>query len=266
MGLAGNERREGGAAVRIAVAGGTGRVGKPVVEAVRAGGHEPVVLSRSNGVDVTTGAGLDKALDGARVVIDVSNVTALGRRKSVAFFEAAAGNLIQAGQRAGVAHLVVLSIVGIDRVDTGYYAGKRRQEELALSGGIPASVLRATQFHEFIAQLLERERGPVALVPRMLSQPIAAREVASALVDLALGAPAGMAPEIAGPEPLEMTDMARRFVAARGLRRMVVPVRVPGTAGRAMASGALLPTGPGLRGQETFGEWLTGLSPAAGQP
>jgi uncharacterized protein YbjT (DUF2867 family) len=256
MGWAGSHLDEGGEAVRIAVAGGTGRVGKPVVEAVRAAGHEPVVLTRSNGVDVTTGAGLDRALDGASVVIDVSNVTTLGRRKSVAFFEAATGNLIQAGQRAGVTHLVVLSIIGIDRVDTGYYAGKRRQEELALSGGIPASVLRATQFHEFIAQLLERERGPVALVPRMRSQPVAAREVASALVDLALGGPAGMAPGLAGPEPLEMTDMARRFLRAKGLRRVVVPVRVPGTAGQGMASGALLPTGPGPRGRETFGEWL----------
>ena len=246
--------------MRIAVVGGTGRVGKPVVEAVRARGHEPVVLSRSTGVDVTTGAGLAGALDGTPVVIDVSNVATIGRKKSVAFFAAAIGNLVQAGLRAGVSHLVVLSIVGVDRVDLGYYAGKRRQEELALSGRIPASVLRATQFHEFAAQLLERQHGPVALVPRMRSQPVAAREVAGALVDLALGEPAGMAPELAGPEPLEMTDMVRRYLHAHAGRRPVVPMRVPGKAGRTMATGALLPTGPGPRGTQTFGEWLAGAA------
>jgi uncharacterized protein YbjT (DUF2867 family) len=247
--------------MKTAVAGGTGCVGRFVVGALRANGDEPVVLARSAGVDITTGAGLDDALRGVSTVIDVSNVTTFSRRASVGFFEAATGHLLEAGQRAGVSHHVALSIVGIDRVDNGYYAGKRRQEELVASGGIPASVLRATQFHEFVAQILDRGKGPVAVVPRMLTQPIAAREVADALVAIAVGPPLGLAPELAGPQPLELTDLAHRLEQARSSHRLVVSLPVPGRAGRAMATGGLLPTGPGPRGVQTFGEWL--LSPDA---
>ncbi|MGI8334242.1 SDR family oxidoreductase [Actinomadura scrupuli] len=244
--------------MRIAVAGGTGQVGKFVVDAVRAAGHEPTVISRSAGVDITTGSGLAEALQGTSAVIDVSNVTTTSRRKSVAFFEAGTRNLLGAGRAAGVSHHVALSIVGIDRVDFGYYEGKRRQEELLLAGPVPASILRATQFHEFAIQVLERGGGPFALVPRMATQPIAAREVAHALVELAVREPAGMAPDLAGPERRELTDMARQVLRARGGHRVVVPLRLPGAAGRAMAGGALLPAGPGPRGKQTFAQWLAG--------
>lgn len=243
--------------MKIAVAGGTGVVGRRVVEAIWDGGDTPVVLARSTGVDVTTGAGLDEALAGVSAVIDVANVVALGSRKSVAFFEAATANLLDAGRRAGVAHHVALSIVGCDRLDFGYYHGKRRQEELVLADGVPGSVLRATQFHEFAAQMLQRGgAGPFALVPRMVSQPVAAREVAAALVELAGKPPAGLAPELAGPEPRQMPDLVRRYAQARGERRVVVPVRMPGKVGRAMVGGALLPTEPGPRGRMTFEAWL----------
>jgi uncharacterized protein YbjT (DUF2867 family) len=241
--------------MRIAVVGGTGWVGKFVVEAARTAGHEPMVISRSTGVDITAGSGLVDALRGTRAVIDVSNVITMRKRVSVAYFEAGTRNLLAAGQTAGVSHHVALSIVGVDRVEFGYYGGKRRQEELVLAGAVPASILRSTQFHEFAAQILERG-GPFAVVPRMASQPIAAREVAQALVELAVGEPVKMAPELAGPERLEMTDMVHRILRARGSRRVVVPLRLPGAAGRAMASGALLPTAAGPRGQETFAEWL----------
>ncbi|MCW2917057.1 MAG: hypothetical protein JWN52_5125 [Actinomycetia bacterium] len=244
--------------MRIAVAGGTGWVGKFVVDAVRAAGHEPTVISRSNGVDITTGSGLVDVLQETSAVIDVSNLTTTSKSKSVAFFEAGTRNLLAAGQAAGVSHHVALSIVGVDRVGFGYYIGKRRQEELVLAGSVPASILRATQFHEFAAQILERGGGPFALVPRMASQPIAAREVAQALVGLAAREPVGMAPELAGPEQLEMTDLARQILRARGGHRVVVPLRLPGAAGRAMAEGALLPTGPGPRGKQTFSQWLAG--------
>jgi uncharacterized protein YbjT (DUF2867 family) len=247
--------------MKTAVAGGTGCVGRFVVEALRANGDEPVVLARSTGVDLTTGAGLDDALRGVSVVIDASNVTNLTRRASVGFFEAATGHLLEAGQRAGVSHHVALSIVGIDRLDYGYYAGKRRQEELVLSGDAPASVLRATQFHEFVAQLLDRAKGPVAVVPRMRTQPIAAREVAEALVAIAAGPPIGLAPELAGPQPLELTDLVHRLLQARGSHRLVARLPVPGKVGRAMANGGLLPTAPGPRGVQTFAEWV--LSPDA---
>ena len=242
--------------MRIAVAGGTGLVGRYVVTALIDAGHDPVVLSRTQGVDLASGTGLDQALAGAQVVVDVSNVATLSRRRAVEFFSASTRHLQEAGARAGVRHLVVLSIVGVDRVDTGYYAGKRRQEELALAGPIDASVLRATQFHEFAQQLLARSRGPVVVVPKMRVQPVAAREVANALVTLTLGPAAGYAPEIAGPEERDLVDMVRRVVQARGLRRVLLPLRLPGAAGRAMADGALLPTESGPRGRQTFDEWL----------
>ena len=242
--------------MRVAVAGGTGVVGRHVVAAAATAGHEPVVLARSRGVDVTTGQGLEVALSGADVLVDVSGRTTTSRRASVAFFTAATEHLLAAAQRAGVRHHVVLSIVGIDRVDFGYYAGKRAQEALVLSGPVPASVLRATQAHEFAAQVLGRVRGPVALVPRMQVQPVAAREVATALVRLATGSAAGVAPELAGPQVHDLVDLARRVLRAGGQRRPVLPVRLPGAAGKAMATGALLPTGPGPRGQQSFTDWL----------
>jgi uncharacterized protein YbjT (DUF2867 family) len=240
---------------RIAVAGGTGMVGRHVVDRCRELGHEPVVLARSLGVDVTTGVGLASALAGVDAVVDVTNVTTLSRRTAVAFFESATTHLLAAEQAAGVAHHVVLSIVGVDRVDFGYYLGKRRQEELALGGPVPASVLRATQFHEFPGQLLDRG-GPVAIIPAMLSQPVAAREVAEALVDLAVGDAVGLAAELGGPEQHQMSDLVRRVRDARGWRRPVWAVRLPGRAAAGMAKGGLLP-GPGARtGRQTFAEWL----------
>jgi uncharacterized protein YbjT (DUF2867 family) len=243
--------------VKIAVAGGTGLVGKMIVEALIAGADTPIVLARSAGVDLTTGEGLDARLAGASAVIDVSNVTTLRAKKSAAFFAAATRNLLSAGQRAGVGHHVVLSIVGIDRVPFGYYLGKRRQEELALSGRFPATVLRATQFHEFAAQLLARG-GTVVPVPAGPSQPIAAREVADALVAICRSEPAGLLPDLAGPRAEDLPDMVRRVARARGGRRLIIGIRLPGAPGRAMAAGGLLPAGDGPRGTQTFSEWLEG--------
>ena len=177
--------------MRVAVAGGSGLAGRLVVRALVAAGHVPTVVARSTGVDLTTGAGLDEALAGVDAVIDVSNVVATRKQGSVAFFAASTANLLGAGARAGVRHHVVLSIVGVDRVDFGYYFGKRRQEELARASGRPVSILRTTQFHEFAGQLLVRNAGPVVVVPRMQVQPVAAREVADALVALATGTAGG---------------------------------------------------------------------------
>ena len=239
--------------MRIAVAGGTGQVGKLVVDAARERGHEPVVIARSTGVDLTTGAGLEAALDGVEVIIDVSNVTTTSRAKAVAFFETVTSTLLNAAAKAGTKHHIALSIVGCDRVGLGYYAGKMRQEELVLNGAVPATVLRATQFHEFAGQLLSGVPGPIAIVPSMRVQPIAVREVAEALADLVLDKPQAMAPEIAGPRVESLVDMARRLIAAGGARqRPVLPLPLPG----AMSSGGLIPQGPGPRGTETFTEWL----------
>ncbi|MEV4823246.1 SDR family oxidoreductase [Micromonospora sp. NPDC049274] len=247
--------------MRIAVAGGTGWVGHLVVDAVRAAGHEPVILARSTGVDLISGSGLDEALSGTPVVIDVSNVSTINRKKSETFFGTATGNLLAAGQRVGVRHHVALSVVGVDRVNWGYYAGKRCQERLVLDGAVPATVLRSTQFFELAAQMLASVPGPIAVVPQMCIQPIAAHEVAHCLVDLALTDPAGRTPDIAGPQQLRISDMARRLLRARGRHRVVLPLRLPGATGRAMAGGGLLPSTPGPRGRQTFDQWLA--TPAA---
>lgn len=243
--------------MRIAVAGGTGVVGRQAVSAARERGHEVVVLSRGTGQDLTTGSGLDEALAGVDAVIDCSNVVTLSAKRSTAFFEAVTRNLLAAEERAGVGHHVLLSIVGIDRIDGyGYYAGKRRQEEVALAGPVPATVLRATQFHEFPGQVMAAVQGPVAYVPKMRTQPVAASEVGAHLVDLAEAAPQGRAPEIAGPEVHELPDLARRLLDATGSRRRLVSTRFPGKAGRHFEAGASLPQQDGPRGRITFAEWL----------
>lgn len=233
------------------MAGGTGVVGRHVVAALSARGHEPVVLARSTGVDVASGAGLDGAVTGVDVIVDVSNIEAMRRSVAEQFFTRSTTNLLATGRP-----LVVLSIVGVDRVPMGYYQGKLRQEEVALAGG-RATVLRATQFHDFARQLLDRMSfGPLALVPRMRSQPVAAREVAGALADLVATAPQGRAPDLAGPQVEEMPDLVRRYLAATSRRAVVVPVTMPGAAGKAMRAGGALPTGPGPRGTQTFDAWL----------
>jgi uncharacterized protein YbjT (DUF2867 family) len=239
--------------MKLAVAGGTGLVGRLVVEEAAARGHDVVVLARSEGVDLTTGTGLDERLVGVDAVVDTTNHVSQKRAAAEGFFGDVTRHLLEAEAAAGVGHHLVLSIVGIDDVDTGYYAGKRLQERLVAEGRVPWTILRATQFHEFAEQALGFARvGPISLVPRMLSQPVAAREVAGHLVDLAEAGPSGRAPELAGPERHDMVDLARRVAGGR----RVVPVRLPGKAGRAMRAGALCPSGDGPRGRVTFEEWL----------
>lgn len=241
--------------MRVAVAGGTGRAGSVVVRRLEELGHEPVVIARSHGVDVVTGAGLAEALRGADSVVDVTDRATLSRRKAFAFFTAATSRLLSEGARQGVRRYVVLSIVGVDRVPVAYYDAKVHQEGLVLGAQMSTCVLRATQFHEFSLQMLGRTRGPLALVPRQLVQPVAVAEVASALATLATDDTTGHV-EIAGPQRHQLVDLARRVARARGIRRVVVGVRLPGPAGTAMATGALLPTGDGLRGTTTFDDWL----------
>lgn len=242
---------------RIAVAGGTGVVGRHVVAALSRDGHDPVVLSRSTGVDVVSGAGLADALSGVDAVVDVSNVQTLRRGPAVRFFESATRSLLSAGTAAGVRHHVALSIVGADAVPSGYYAGKVRQEQLVLDGG--GSVLRATQFHEFSEQVLARSAlGPLRLVPRMRVQPVAAAEVGAALAALAAGEVAGRAPDLGGPQVHELPDLCRRVLAARGHGGRVVVVRPPGRLGSRMAGGGLLPGAGARLGTTTFEQWLAG--------
>ncbi|WP_433359412.1 SDR family oxidoreductase [Actinoplanes sp. CA-142083] len=151
---------------------------------------------------------------------------------------------------------MLLSIVGIDRVRWGYYLGKLRQEEIVLDGPVPATLLRATQFFELTLQSLTLVPGPVAFVPRMRTQPVAAADVADELVRLAEGPPSGRVPELAGPEQMLMSTASRRAAKARGLHKLVLSTPWPSSAGWKMATGGLLPTGAGPRGKLRFDEWL----------
>jgi len=247
--------------MRIAVAGGTGKTGRKIVDHLRNQGHQPVILARAHGVDLLQNSGIDAALDGAEAIIDVTDFATMNAKKARAAFGAASTNLLAAAERLGVRHHVALSIIGVDRAPTGYYQGKLRQEELVKAGGVPWTILRAAQFHEFAAQVLAQFPGPVALVPKMRSQPIAVDEVAAHLADLATGEAQQMAPELAGPRVESVVDMARQLIRRRGQHRPVIPLRLPGAAGKAMAGGALLPTQPGPRGQQTYAEWLDALTP-----
>lgn len=255
--------------MRIAVAGGTGVVGRHTVARIAELGHESVVISRSRGIDLVSGSGLYDALKGCDKVIDVSNGGVAGKQAAERFFTLATRHLADASREAGVSHLVALSMVGIDRIPYGYFMGKRRQEEIVLGSAVPGSVLRSTHFHEFPGQLLGRvPDGPVALIPMIKSQPVAAKEVAEALVDLALGEPVGRAPDLAGPEVEDVPDMAKRLVKALGKDKRVIPMKLPGEIGEAFATGQALPEGSGPRGKQTFEQWLgltgSGTSGATG--
>jgi uncharacterized protein YbjT (DUF2867 family) len=243
--------------MRIAVAGGTGMVGRHVVREAEARGHEVVVLTRSSGTDLTSGEGLSDALAGVGAVVDVVSTRAQKKAAARAFFGTVTANLLTAEAIAGVGHHVVLSIVGIDLVPSGYYEGKLLQEKLTAAATVPWSILRATQFHEFAEQALGFATvGPLSLVPRMTTQPIAAFEVAGALVDLVERGPQGRVPDLAGPEKRELIELSRSVNRERRLGRRVVGVRLPGAWGRGMRSGALTPAHDGPRGTWTFEEWL----------
>lgn len=250
---------------KIAVAGATGRVGRHVVDLLEERGYDVVAISRSLGVDVVTGEGLAEALGGVETVIDASTGASPEQQPATEFFIAAARNLQQLGEQAGVQRIVVVSIIGIDRFTAGYYAAKQAQEQAMLAGPIPARILRAAQFHEFVAQLVDwgRQDG-VTYVPKMRTQLVAARTVAEALADLATvpdSAPAGSStapiPEIAGPREESLVEMARLLAARRG-----DPVRIEGATnpadpdGDLYEHGALLPRPHATLAGPTFEEWL----------
>ncbi|MCL1870651.1 MAG: NAD-dependent epimerase/dehydratase family protein [Promicromonosporaceae bacterium] len=244
--------------MRIAVAGGTGTVGRPTAAAAAAAGHDVVLLTRSAGVDLTTGSGLAAALEGVDAVIDLSNdMKAQSAKASTAFFTAVTRNLLAAERATGVGHHVAISIVGAATVDGGYYAGKAAQERLLQAQPDGWSILRATQFHELVAPLLKQGRfGPLQVVPRAVAQPVAAAEAAPVLVAAAEAGPSGLLPELAGPRPESLATLARHYLAAHHDHARVVEVPFPGRFGRGARDGTLLP-GPGATlGRQTFDEWL----------
>lgn len=242
--------------MKIAVAGGSGVVGRHVIAAATRRGHEAVAVARSTGADVLTGAGLDEALAGADAVIDVTNCpTTLSAKVATRFFETGTANLLSAERRVGVPHHVVLSIVGIDGIDVSYYAGKLAQERAVAAGPIDHTVVRAAQFHEFAGQLLGAG-GPVAFLPTLLMRPVAAREVGEYLVAAAEQGPSGRVTDLVGPRDERLADVARRQLAHDGLRRRVLEIRLPGAYGKGLASGALRGAEPRREGTMTFDAWL----------
>lgn len=243
--------------MRVAVVGATGRTGRRTVVALRRQGHQPVAIARAAGIDILTGDGLVEALDGVDAVIDVSNAPTRNADQARAFFGTGTANLLAAERQARVRHHVVLSIVGLDRVTgNAHYAGKRHQEERALAGPTPATVLRATQFYEFAAMVVGwTRRDGTALVPPLLVQPLAVADLAEILVETVAGVGRGDIREVAGPEPQDLVDMARRTLAARGEALRLVPTW-RGPFGIEMAGEVLLP-GPHARlTTTTFDQWL----------
>lgn len=243
--------------MRIAVAGATGHIGALTVSALESRAHDVVPISRSLGVDLLTGEGLDDVLAGVEAVVDVTNSTATDRAEAVAYFGTATRNLLAAEQRAGVRHHVLLSIVGVDRVEgNAHYAGKREQERLVVGGPVPWTIVPATQFHDFGAMVASwTERDGAATIPPLLVQPIAPSDVAGILAEVATGKPQGHHPDCAGPETQDLVDMARRTNEARGHRVRLIP-SWRGMFGASMAGDALLP-GDGARiAPTTFDEWL----------
>jgi uncharacterized protein YbjT (DUF2867 family) len=244
---------------RIAVAGATGRAGRHVAEMLEARGHEVVPMSRATGVDVITGDGLAEALTGADCIIDATTGPSPEEAAATQFFTTAARNLQEAGAAAGARRMVIVSIIGCDRFTGGYMAAKLAHERAALAGPIPARILRAAQFHEFVVQLLDwgRENG-ASYVPKMRTQLVAARAVAEVLADLATEPDDRLGPaEVAGPRVETLVDMARLLAARRRDPTQVEERGDPADPdGELLENGGLLP-GPdaALRGP-TFEEWL----------
>jgi uncharacterized protein YbjT (DUF2867 family) len=253
---------------KIAVAGATGRVGRHVVDVLAEQGHEVVAISRSAGVDVVTGEGLADALSGVECVVDASSGASPEEQAATDFFTAATRNLQQVGARAGVRRIVVVSIIGTDRFTAGYGAAKQAHERAMLAGPIPATIVRAAQFHEFVPQLMEwgREDGTIYL-PKMRTQLVAARTVAETLADIATGRGPAAARgangtpilEIAGPREENLVEAARLLAARRGEQVRIEGVSNPDDPDRALyESGALLPGPDAILAGLTFEQWLKG--------
>jgi uncharacterized protein YbjT (DUF2867 family) len=243
--------------MRIAVAGATGHIGALTVSALERGGHDVVRISRTLGLDLLTGDGLDDALTGVEAVVDVTNSTATDRAEAVRYFGTTTRNLLAAEQRAGVGHHVLLSIVGVDRVEgNAHYAGKREQERLVADGPVPWTIVPATQFHDFAAMVTSwTERDGAATIAPLLVQPVAPADVADVLAEVAAGQPQGRYPDVAGPEPQDLVDMARRTNEVRGHRVRLIP-SWSGMFGTSMAGDVLLPGDRARIAPTTFDEWL----------
>jgi uncharacterized protein YbjT (DUF2867 family) len=244
--------------MKIVVIGGTGLIGSSLVDKLRKDGHEPLAAAPNTGVNTVTGEGLAEALEGAQVVVDVANAPAWEDQAVLEFFQTSSGNLLAAEADAGVGHHVALSVVGAERLpDSGYLRAKVAQEELVKAGPIPYTIVRATQFFEFIGRIADSstENGTVRVSPALL-QPEAADDVASTLADVAGGAPLNDTVELAGPEALPLDELVRRFLKASGdPREVTADVHAP-YFGAELDDNSLTPGDDARIAPTRFEDWL----------
>jgi uncharacterized protein YbjT (DUF2867 family) len=247
--------------MRIAIVGGTGTLGRPVAAELSERGHEVRVLSRhapEYRVDLTTGAGLAAALDGCQVVVDASSSSP---RTAAAVLVAGNRRLLDAGRKAGVEHHVCVSIVGCDRLPVGMYRVKTEQEGLVARGPLPWTIVRASQFHEFVAGFFgAAARYGVIPAPRVVLQPIAAADAARAVADVAVGEPRRGRVEAAGPEVALIGDLAAAWRRAAARRALLIRLPIPGRVGRGLRDGWLTAAQPDVRGSVTFAAWAESRS------
>jgi len=249
--------------MKIVVIGGTGLIGSKVVEKLTQQGHEAIAAAPNTGVDTITGKGLAEALAGADVVVDVSNSPSFDEQPAMDFFRTAGRNITAAEIAAGVKHHVALSVVGTDRLqDSGYFRAKLAQEQAIKASPIPWTLLHATQFFEFLRGIAAFSMldGAVHLPPVQF-RPMAAQDVASAIVDAALGAPANAVIEIAGPEMFTLDEPVRRVLAHDGDPRAVIADPAAPYFGVQVQDATLVP-GPDARlGPTTLDWWIANVPP-----
>lgn len=245
--------------MKIVVIGGTGLIGKKLVAILEGRGQEVLAASPSLGVNTITGEGLDAALAGANVVVDVANAPSFEDNAVLEFFEEAGRNLHAAESAAGVRHHVALSVVGADRLpESGYMRAKVAQEKLIESSNIPYTIVRATQFFEFVGAIAQSGiQGDTVRLPSALMQPIVSDDVAAALADVALGPPKNGIIELAGPEKIPMDDLVRRFFRATHDTRQVVADPGAHYFGTPIDDQSLTPGENPRLARTSFAEWLS---------
>ena len=249
--------------MKMVILGGTGLVGRKLVNQLHKGGYEVIAASPSKGVNTITGEGLHEALNGAQVVVDVTNAPSWEDNAVLEFFETSTRNVLAAEQKAGVSHHVALSIVGCDRLpDSGYLRAKVAQEKLIKSSPIPYTIVRATQFFEFLGGIADSATiDQTVRLPSVLFQPILSDDVASALAKIAVAKPVNGIIELAGPEAIPFDEIVRQYLAAHHDPRTVVRDEQARYFGTTLQKRSLVPGENPLLGSARFGEWLSRTAP-----
>lgn len=245
--------------MKIVVIGGSGLIGSKVVSRLRRKGHEVVAASPQSGVNTITREGLAEALAGARIVVDLANSPTFEEKAAMDFFQTAGRNLLAAEAAAGVAHHVALSVVGTERLlEMGYFRAKLAQEELIKASGRPYTIVRSTQFFEFLAAIAQSGTvGQTAHLSPALFQPIAADDVAEAVTDVALAAPVNGTIEIAGPDRAPIDELVGRYLSATRDPRQVIADTKAGYFGIAVNDRSLTPGENPRIGATRFEDWLS---------